>query len=63
MNDFRNNKTTNKVTIYSAHDVTLVNTLRTMGVRMFDDFIPELGANLIFEHRKVEDGRHIVKVS
>lgn len=48
MNSFNNNQDTRRAYFYSAHDITLVNLLRTMG---FTDeyFKPEYGSTLIFQ--------------
>lgn len=48
LNAFNNNQDTRRAYFYSAHDITLVNLLRTMG---FTDeyFKPEYGSTLIFQ--------------
>lgn len=58
----RNGTDTRKLYLYSAHDLTLVNLIRTMGFT--DDLIrPEYGAALIFELRTMDGGQdHEVKV-
>lgn len=48
MQAFNNGQDTRRVYLYSVHDITIVNLLRTMGFRN-EYFKPEYGATLIFE--------------
>lgn len=54
-----NNLEENKMFIYSAHDVTLVNVWRTLG--FIEMLKPEYGASLLFELHSVK-GAYQVKV-
>lgn len=60
LNSFANGNDTRRAYFYSAHDITLVNLLRTMGFTE-EFFKPEYGATLVFELH--DDGSDLAELA
>lgn len=61
MRGFQNGTDTRPTYLYSVHDITLVNLLRTMGFTS-EHLKPEYGATLVFEVHAIDDIAEDVEV-